>query len=205
MLLAASAHALPVTLYANGTPSTGFDPADVAAALAAGASAPTPVVGLGGGDGYFSITTPTGIPGVKGKSKRKPSRGTSTWTLRVAPETPADLLQNFCLVILGHDPNDPRKYKTKNVGLQVGTDLPWRLVTPLAGGVTYVAYQLGELEAGQSYEIPIEYRVGQKLKKKKGVFIFPRYAVAYLSLPEPSTLMLGLAGFAFALVARRKR
>jgi hypothetical protein len=203
ILLTASAHALPVTLYANGSASTGFDPADVAAALAAGASAPTPVVGLGDGDGYFSITTPDGIPGVKGKSKDNPSRGTSTWTLHVSPETPADLLQNFCVVILGHDPNDPRKYQTKNVGLEISTDLPWRLVTPLAGGATYLAYQLGELEAGESYEIPIEYRVGQKLEKKKGVSIFPRYAVAYLSLPEPSTLVLGLAGVAFALGARR--
>lgn len=202
LLLAASASALPVTLYANGTRGTGFDPADVAAALAAGARAPTLVDGLGDGAGYFSVTTPNNIRGVKGKSKRKPSRGTSTWTLHVSPETPADLLQNFCLVILGHDPNDPRKYKTRNVGLQVGTDLPWRLVTPQAGGPSYLAYQLGDLEAGQSYEIPIEYRVGQKLKKKKGVFIFPRYSVAYLSLPEPSTGVLGLAGFALAL---RKR
>jgi hypothetical protein len=205
ILLTASAHALPVTLYANGTPSTGFDPADVAAALAAGAGSPTPVVGLGDGFGYFHITTPNGIPGVKGKSKQKPAQGISTWTLWVAPETPAELLQNFCVVILGHDPNDPRKYKTKNVGLQIDTDLPWQLVTPQVGGVTYLAYQVGDLEAGQNYEIPIEYRVGQKLKKKKGVFLFPRYTVAYLSLPEPSTLVLGVAGIAFALGARRKQ
>jgi hypothetical protein len=71
--------------------------------------------------------------------------------------------------------------------------------------VTYLAYHLGDLEAGQHYEIPIEYRVGQKLKKRKGVYLFPRYSVAYLSLPEPSTLVLGLVGAAFALGARRKR
>ena len=203
--LTTSAAALPITLYANGTPSTGFDPADVAAALAAGAAAPTLVDGLGDGFGYFVITTPDGIPGVKGKSKLKPARGTSTWTLHVSPETPADLLQNFCVVILGHDPHDPRKYKTPNVGLEIGTDLPWRLVMPAQGGPTYLAYQLGDLQPGQSYEIPIEYRVGQKLKKTHGVLIFPRYTVAYLSLPEPSTLVLGLAGLAFALGARRRR
>ena len=204
-LLTAAAHGLPITLYANATPSTGFDPADVALAVAAGAGAPTPVDGLYDGDGYFHVTTPNGIPGVKGKNKKTPSRGTSTWTLHVAPETPADLLQNFCLVILGHSPNDPFKYKTKNVGLEIGTDLPWQLVTPWAGGPTYLAYQLGDLEAGQSYEIPIEYRLGQKLKKKRGVYFFPLYTVAYLSLPEPSTLVLGLTGIAFALGARRKR
>ena len=203
LLLAAAADATPVTLYANATPSTGWDPADVATTLAAGAHAPTPVIGLGDGFGYFHITTPNGIPGVKGKSKKQPARGTSTWTLWVAPETPAELLQNFCVVILGHDPNDPRKYKSKNAGLQIDTDLPWRLVTP-GGGVTYLAYQLGDLEAGQSYGIPIEYRVGQKLKKRHGVYLFPRYTVAYLSLPEPSALVLGLVGVAFALGARRK-
>ena len=206
VLLAASAPALPITLYANRTPSTGFDPADVAAALAAGASAPAPVDGLFDGDGYFHLTTPNGIPGVKGKNKRKPSHGTSSWTLHVSPETPADLLQSFSLVILGHDPNDPRKYKTRNVGLEIDTALPWQLVTPSAGGPIYLAYRLGQLEAGQRYEIPIEYRVAQKLKKqKKHVFIFPRYAVSYLSLPEPSTGVLVVAGISFALGARRKR
>jgi hypothetical protein len=37
------------------------------------------------------------------------------------------------------------------------------------------------------------------------VFIFPRYAVSYLSLPEPSTGVLVVAGISFALGARRKR
>ena len=205
VLLAASAHALPVTLYANGIPSSGFDPADVAKALATGAGAPTRVDGLSDGAGYFHVTMPNRIPGVKGKHKRRPSRGTSTWTLHVSPETPADLLQSFCLVILGHDPNDPRKYKSRNVGIRIDTDLPWLFVTPEAGGPTYLAYALGDLEAGHRYEIPIEYRVGQKLQKKRGVYVFPRYAVAYLSLPEPSTLGLGLTGLGLALRARRKR
>jgi len=203
LLLAASADALPITLYANRDASSGFDPADVARAVGAGAGAPTQVDGLSDGDGYFHVSAANGFQGVKGKSKRKPSRGTSRWTLHVAPETPEELLQNFCLVILGHAPDDPL-YKTKNVGLQIDTDLPWQLVTPWAGGPTYLAYRLGELEAGHSYEIPIEYRVGQRLEKKKGVFIFPRYAVAYLSLPEPSTLVLGLLGVAFAVRGRRR-
>ncbi len=205
--IAGSADALPVTVYADGTTDYGFDPADVGAANAAGAAAPTPVDGLGDGEGYFDVTTPDGIPGVKGKNKSNPSRGSSIWTLTVDDETPADLLQNFCLVILGHDPNDPLSYKTGNVGLQIDTNIPWVLVEPDDGGTTYVAFLLGNLEAGGSYEIPIEYRVGQKLKKKNGVNVFPRYAIAYLSvpLPEPSTFVLGVGAAVFALAARRKR
>jgi hypothetical protein len=201
VLLTASAHALPVTLHATG--SSGFDPADVAEALAAGAGAPIRVAGLGDGAGYFHVTAPNRM---KGEHKRKPSRGTATWTLHVSSETPTDLLQNFCLVILGHDPNDPRKYKTGQVGLQIDTRLPWLFVTPEAGGPTYLAYALGDLEAGRRYEIPIEHRVGQQLeRKKRGAYGLPRYAVAYLSLPEPSTLLLGLAAVGWSLRARRKR
>ena len=206
VLFAASAAALPITLYVDATASTGFEPADVARAVAAGAGAPAVVVGLGDGDGYFHLTTPNGISRAKGKSKKKPLRSTSTWTLHVAPETPTDLLQEFCVVILGHSPNDPFEYKTENVGLAIESDLPWRLVTPWEGGPTYLAYPLGDLAAGRSYEIPIEYkyRLGQKLEKKKGVYYFPLFSVAYLSLPEPSTWVLGLAGVAFAVRARRR-
>jgi len=205
LLLAAPASALPVIVYADAATNFGFDPSDVAAAIAAGAAPPALVNGLFGGQGFFSITTPEGIPGVKGKNKEKPSQGTSTWTLHVAPSTPVGLLDDFSLVILGHDPGDPFKYKTKNVGLQVSTALPWRLVTPAGGGPTYLAFELGDLVPGGSYEIPIEYRVAQKLKKKNGEFIFPRYAVAYLSVPEPSALVLLFAATLGFAAARRSR
>jgi hypothetical protein len=205
LLLAAPAAALPITLYADARPGSGFDPADVAAALAAGAEAPVLVAGLSDGAGYFEITTLDGSPAAKGKSKRRPARVAGTWTLHVAPETPVDLLQDFCVVILGHDPHDPRRYKTRNVGLEIGTELSWRLVTPEPGGPIYLAYALGDLEPGRSYEIAVEYRVGQKLKKKRGVYHLPRFAVAYLSVPEPSALLLALAGGALALGTRRRR
>jgi hypothetical protein len=210
---AGPASALSVTVYADGTTDYGFDPADVAAAVAAGAGSPTGVSGLDNGGGFFQITTPNGIPGVRGKNKQNPSQGSSLWTLHVDAATPADRLDDFSLVILGHDPGDPIKgYKTGNVGLELNlpqsSPVPWILVEPDNGGPTYVAFQLGDLEAGGTYDIPIEYRIGQKLKKKKGVSTFPRYAVAYVSgVPEPSVVMLGLGAvaFALALAARRKQ
>jgi len=210
---AGPASALSVTVYADGTTDYGFDPADVAAAIGAGVGSPTQVSGLDNGDGFFHITTPSGIPGVKGKNKTNPSQGSSVWTLHVDAATPADRLENFSLVILGHDPGDPIKgYKTGNVGLELNlpqsSPVPWILVDPGSGGPTYVAFQLGDLEAGGSYDLPIEYRIGQKLKKKNGVNIFPRYAVAYAAdVPEPSVVMLGIGAvaFALALAARRKQ
>lgn len=209
---AGPASALSVTVYADGTTDFGFDPADVDAAITGGVAAPTPVTGVDDGDGFFHITTPNGIPGVKGKNKDNPSQGSSVWTLHVDAATPADRLDNFFLIILGHDPGDPiKKYETGNVGLALNlpqaNPIPWIFVEPGSGGPTYVAYSLGDLQAGGTYDLPIEYRVGQKLKKKNGDFTFPRYAVAYMSaVPEPSAVMLGIGVVAFFLsfAARRE-
>lgn len=213
---ASPAAALPVTIYADGATSYGFDPADISAAIAAGASEPTEVDGLSGGIPYITITTPDGISGVKGKNKASPSLGTSVWTIHIAPQTPAELLEDFALVILGHDPNDPiGKYQTGNVGLEIDTELPWLFVTPEGEDPIYVAYRLGDLEAGGSYDVPIEYRVGQKLVKVKGkgpsgekLYRFPRYAYAIVSIPsvvpEPSVLALLLLGVVSARMAARR-
>jgi hypothetical protein len=89
LLCASAASALPVTLYADRNAISGFDPLDVAAAIQQGAAEPIPVSGLIGGQEYFTVTTPDGIPGVKGKNRKKPSMGTSIWTLHIAEETPA--------------------------------------------------------------------------------------------------------------------
>ena len=220
---AVPAAAIPVSVYADGTTDFGFDPNDVAAAIAAGANAPLPVGPLDDGVPWLTITTPDGISGVKGKNKLEPTIGSSIWTLHLAANAPEDALQDVALVILGHDPNDPiQKYKTENVGLEIDTALPWLFVTP-GGAVSttgaagsdpvYVAFLLGDLEAGEDYEVPIEYRLGHKPKKAKNLsglklFFFPRYAYAIVSIsvPEPSTLALLLMGAATAgFVVRRAR
>jgi hypothetical protein len=216
------AAAIPVDVYADGTTDFGFDPNDVAAAIGAGANDPEDVDGLNGGIPWLTITTPDSINASKGKSRENPSTGSSTWTLHIAANAPAAALEDFALVILGHDPNDPiSKYKSENVGLTIDTNLPWQFVTPDGvsatgtggSGPVYVAYLLGDLEAGQSYEIPIEYLLAQKLKKGKNaagekVFMFPRYSYAVVSgvVPEPSTLaLLALGALAAGAAARRAR
>jgi len=209
--LAGPAAALPVSVYADGTTEFGFDPADVAAAINLGADEPTEVGELTN-SGFFDITTPHGISGVKGKNKENPSRGSSIWTLHVDPQTPEGLLQNFALVILGHDPNDPiGKYKTENVGLEIDTEVPWQFVTSDGEDPVYVAYLLGDLEAGESYDIPIEYLLGQKLKKAKNEFgekvlMFPlySYALVQVDVPEPSVLGMLLVGAGAVALARRR-
>ncbi len=212
LLLASPASAIPVTVYADGNADSGFDPNDVAAAISMGAAEPIEVSGLIGGEGLFSITTPEGIPGRHGRSKERPSRGRSTWTLEISSDFPADmlsLLENLSVVILGHDPNDPLGYKTENVGLEIDTELPWQFVSPEGAREIYIAVRLDslcsgeQLEPGGSCPIPIEYRVGQRLKQVNDEYVFPRYAVAYLSpsVPEPSVLalLLGAAAVGFAV------
>ena len=210
ILAAAPASATPVTLYANGATTFGFDPDDVDAAIAAGEAPPMVVTGLSGGSG-LSVTTPNGIPGSLGTSKADPSTGTSTWTVNNV--SLAESFEDLVLVILGHDPSDPLGgfYDTENVGLEIDTSDPrWFLIQPDGfPDVTYLAYRLQDpsLAPGESTTVQIEYRVGQALFPMGDEFIFPRYAIAFTSVPvpEPSLLALWIAAGVVGLAARRLR
>lgn len=211
LLAGTAASALPVTLFANAKARSGFARADVAAAISAGAPRPIPVSGMIGGQGSMRLTTPDVIAGLQGRHKKKPVSVTSTWTLQIAPEMPAELLGEVFLVILGHDRNDPSKYKSKKVGLEISTSLPWLLLeNESRPGLFHVAYALGTLEPGGTYEIPIEYRVAGKLKKKRGKYRLPRFSVAFLArpaavVPEPGPLALLAAAAATGWLARSRR
>ena len=211
LLTGARADATSVTLHANAFPRSGFSRADVAAAIAAGAAQPTQVSGMIDGRGYFTVTTPyAGWGGHGGRNGKKSSSGSTTWTLRVAQETPAELLGEVFLVILGRDRSDPMNYKREKIGLEIDTSLPWLLLeNETRPGMFHIAYALGAVEPGGTYQIPIEYRVAGKLKKKRGKYWLPQFSVAFLArpaavLPEPAPLALLAAAAAMGwLVGRR--
>lgn len=204
LLASTAADATQITLYSAGTPGLGFAPEDVAAAEAAGARAPLVLEGLVVGDGLTLTRTELSID-ARGGSRRRPARGRETWLLEVSPEVPADLRGGARLVILGHDPTDPARYKSRKVGLEVDTTSPWQLVSEGPGGPVYLGYTLGSLIPGARYEVPIEFRVSQRLKRRGGAFAPPRYAVAYAALPESTAGAFALVGLGAAWLVRRRR
>ncbi len=174
----------------------------------AGPSLPTALSGMPVlAEAYVSLSAPPGVVRVP-RWRGKTARVTSTWTLRIAPETPAELLGEVFLVILGPDRNDPMKHKSKKAWLEMSASLPWRVLeNETRPGTFYVAFALGALEPGGTYQIPIEYRLS-KLEKKRGLYWFPRYQVAFAArpaapLPEAGSLvLLALAAGALGLRSR---
>jgi MYXO-CTERM domain-containing protein len=178
---AGGAHATPITLYAEGTPGAGFAPRDVAAAQAAGAAAPRALDGL-------------------------VASGALTLTRReVAPDAPESLRGGAWLVVLGHDASDPARYRSRKVGLEIDTASPWQLVSEGPGGPVYLGYRLGPLAPGARYEVPVDFRVAQRLRRHDGDLALPRYAVAFAAVPEPSAGVLALLAVGGAWLVRRRR
>jgi MYXO-CTERM domain-containing protein len=201
---AARAHATPITLYAEGTPGAGFAPRDVAAAQAAGAAAPLALEGLVA-SGLLTLTRRDALVESRGGSRRRPARGHETWLLEVAPDAPESLLGGAWLVVLGHDPSDPARYRSRKVGLEIDTASPWQLVSEGPAGAVYLGYRLGALAPGVRSEVPIDFRVAQRLKRHGGDLVFPRYAVAFAPVPEPGPGALALLALGGAWPVRRRR
>ncbi len=209
------AQATPVTLWAST--SWGWQSPGIASLQAAGVlQLPDQAVfttnsGLNL-QGSISVTTPPRIRGVNlaKASFANPSRGSSIWTITANDQS----YQDLWIVLAGHDitgdkngPNGNRFYRTPKAGLLVdSSDSNWAVVRPTGSPVSYLAYRVGDLAQGQSFQLPIQYRVAQGLYKQGRKFLFPQYRVAFLSLavPEPSTLVL-LLGAGIAFVASRRK
>ena len=203
------AAATAVRVYADGSEDYGFDPDDVAAAVTAGANGPIEVPVLGA-IGVFTVTTGDSVAdGFIGTDKTNPSTGTGTWTIHMEQDR-----EDFALIILGHDPNDPiAAYETGNLGIEFDTEGPYAFVSPTDIDILYLALFLGDVEGGTSYSVQIGYLLAQSLELvddgNGGVeYVFPRYVYAYAlipSLPEPSTLALLLVGVGAVAIAGRAR
>lgn len=211
-LAALPAAAAPVSVWLN-TDGVGFDGASITALRNAGTGALPDSLFFGNSGGTrVSITTPSPIPGVSRKkaTKSNPSTGQSTWTVTAVDRD----YQDLWIVIQGHSPNDANaKYYQKhaNIGLIVDPSDPnWKTVSPSGTpGVTYLAYFVGDLVKGDSFDVPISYAVAKALKrirKDPNFCVFPQYRVNFLELavvPEP--VVLSLLAFGGTLLALRKR
>ncbi|HEU4428465.1 MAG TPA: PEP-CTERM sorting domain-containing protein [Myxococcota bacterium] len=212
------AAAAPIKLWLEPNGGFGFDAATTGAASAAGVgSLPDSLFfsNPASGPARITITTPSPIQGnsVQNASFANPSTGSSTWT--VAAQDRA--YQDLWIVIQGHDPNDPNaSYYDENdrIGLRIDSADPnWRLVGPADPSfpdVTYLAYFVGDLAQGASFDVPISYVVAKALRMVPNttpqLHEFPQYRVNFVELavvPEPAALsLLALGG---ALLATRKR
>lgn len=208
--LAAAAQAATISMWM--APQFGFGAASVVDAQNAGVSSLPDASFFGGSAGTLTVTTPPSIPGtsVQNATFANPSTGTSTWTVTAHDRD----YQDLWIVIQGHDPSDANaSYYDDNtkIGLVVDpTDSRWRLVHPsVANQYTYLAFFVGDLAKGASFDMPISYLVAQALKvvsTNPTVCEFPKYRVNFLEMavPEPVALsLLAFAGLSLALRSRR--
>lgn len=217
LALPAAAATFQMWLQPNG--GFGFDAASTTAALNAGIEQlPDSTFFSNSGTTHVSITTPSPISGtsVQNATFANPSTGTSTWTVTAVDRAYNDLW----IVIQGHEYNNFQggptdSYYTQNqlIGLIVDpADPNWALVRPSGiPSVTYLAYFVGDLAQGASFDVPISYAVAKALKvvqTNPQLCEFPQYHVNFLQgvsprVPEP--VEITLLAFGGTLLAIRKR
>jgi hypothetical protein len=215
-MLALPAAAAPFQMWLQPNGSFGFDVASTTTALNAGVEQlPDSTFFSNSGTTQVSITTPSPISGtsVQNATFANPSTGTSTWTVTAVDRAYNDLW----IVIQGHEynnfqggPNDPYYTQNERIGLIVDpADPNWALVRPEADpGVTYLAYFVGDLAQGGSFDVPISYAVAQALKVVQNnpqLCEFPQYHVNFLELAVPEPVVTALLAFGGTLLAIRKR
>jgi hypothetical protein len=212
-VLPANAASIQMWLQPNG--QFGFDAASTTAASSAGIELlpdRTFFSNPSSGPPHVTVTTPPSIPGtsIQGATKSNPSTGHSTWTVTAADRA----YQDLWIVIQGHDPNDPNgAYYDDNreIGLVIDpADPNWALVHPTGfPTVTYLAYYVGDLAQGASFDIPISYAVAKALKVVQTnplLCEFPQYRVNFLELAQvPEPAVLSLLAFSGTLLTVRKR
>jgi hypothetical protein len=213
-LAALPAPAATLTMWLAPTGGFGFGATSAAAAASAGIDVlpnSTFFSNPSSGTPHITITTPSPISGtsVANATFANPSTGTSTWTVEAVDRAYDDLW----IVIQGHDPNDPNaSYYDENheIGLIIDpTDPRWAVVHPsVAPSVTYLAYFVGDLAQGASFDVPISYAVAKALivvQTNPQLCMFPQFRVNFLEHPLPEPVVTALLAFGGTLLAIRKR
>jgi hypothetical protein len=218
LLLAAAlpANAASIQMWLRPNGQFGFDATSTTAASNAGIELlpdSTFFSNPSSGSPHVTVTTPPSIPGtsIQGATKSNPSTGSSTWTVTAADRA----YQDLWIVIQGHNFNnggatDPYYDDNSEIGLVIDpADPNWALVHPTGfPTVTYLAYYVGDLAQGASFDIPISYAVAKALKVVQTSPLlceFPQYRVNFLELAVPEPAVLSLLAFSGTLLTVRKR
>jgi hypothetical protein len=209
-LAAPAARAATLSLWL--APDYGFGASSVSVAEAGGVGWLADASFFAGSPTTLTITTPPSIAGTSRSHATfdDPSAGSSTWTVQAHDRA----YQDLWIVIQGHDPTDPHaSYYSDNtrIGLVIDpSDSRWRLVHPAgANATTYLAFHVGDLALGASFDLPIAYAVAQRLKvvsQNPTLCVFPQYRVNFLELAVPEPMLLSLLAFAgLGLLLRGRR
>ena len=217
LLLAAPASAGPITVW--GQSGFGWDPTTITGAGGAQDMGATDLGGLPDGSMFvadpmgtkFDIVTPDPVPVLSHPttpSRTNPVISEVTQWSFTANEDFRDLY----VVFVGHEPTDVNPYDPANVGFRIDPMIaPWNTIQPDPTNfpdLWYLTYFVGDLEAGESFFLDVQYYVAEPLfpAPTPGDLQFPQFRIGYIantSVPEPAVAMLFASGALLLAVRRR--
>lgn len=221
-VLAVPTFAASVRLYIDDDPanafgigSFGWEPGDVAAAMAAGLVEQQVGTFFSDDEGTRIGTQTLNNPITPSSNPASPTRTNPVAATALFGFTALDRdYTNLSIVLIGKSPLSPAGtfYDPGNIGLRIDTADGWGLVRPDPTGdpdLYYLTLEVGDLLQGETAELAFEYRVAQNLllidSGPPPTFQLPQFWIGYMeSVPEMGGLLWLMLPVVFSL-GRRAR